>query len=216
MSRQDPIQPIDSSKPQFQLCVRTFAPWPSFGGFGVLYFEEDNRSFSTSPDATFRTGGFLVFDLDPGSISEGPVGISSGTRFHDSTDPKVFSDVLAKVSQVKSDEGRIAFRFDTMGANPMVPLSPDIDIKLNFVAFIVGNNLSFAGKLLGDGFPNAEIYIRDNKGNPFSLLTFQTDHGPNAGPITLIGDGTDPMGNFQFGILLDDDHTFIGSVPFGE
>lgn len=207
--RQDPIQPVDSSRYQYQLCVRTFAPWKTFSGF-----EGDNRSFSTSPDVTFRTGGFLVFDIESGDVIEGPNGLSSGTR-RDEDDAKIFSEVTSTVEDLNSHLGVIRFSLSTAGSNPIIPLSPNIDIELGFMAFINEGNLFVEGVLRGDEFPNAEVYIRDSKGNPFLLTTFQTQYGPTVGPVlALPGNGDDVMSEFKIGIMLDDNNCFIGSVPY--
>lgn len=207
--RQDAFQPIDSSRYQYQLCVRTFAPWKTFSGF-----EGDNRSFSTSPDATFRTGGFIVFDIEAGSIVEGPEGLSSGTRV-DEDDAKVFAEVKADVDDLNSHLGVLRFSLSTAGSNPIIPLSPNIDIELGFMAFINEGNLFVEGVLRGDEFPNAEVFIRDSKGNPFILTTFQTPFKSTTGPLfALPGNGDDVMSVFKHGIMLDENKCFVGSVPF--
>lgn len=210
MSRQDALQHISRSNRQFQLCMRSFAPWKHFGGG----FEGDDRGFSTSPNDTFRIGAFVVFDLDEGRVTEGPSGSSSGTRRTES-DALVFADVDAKVSNFDGELGRVTFDLSVEGANPMVPLSPDIDNSLSFVAFLREGNLFLAGEVIGDGFPNTEVFIRDNAGNAVELIRFATNHGPNVGAATLIGAGSHRMGRFKEGIMLDhDNNTFIGDVPF--
>jgi hypothetical protein len=111
--------------------------------------------------------------------------------------------------------GVIRFALATAGANPIIPLSPDIDIKLDFMAFINEGSLFVEGVLSGDEFPNSEVYIRDSKGNPFLLTTFQTDYGPTVGPIlALPGNGDEIMAEFKLGIMLDEENCFIGSVPY--
>ncbi|MEM7281030.1 MAG: hypothetical protein AAF438_05320 [Pseudomonadota bacterium] len=212
MSRQDPMQHISRNTRQFQLCMRTFAPWRHFGGG----FEGDDRDFSTSPHDTFRIGAFVVFDLDEGSITEGPAGTSSGTR-RDEDDAKVFADVEAKVKRFEGDPGRVKFDLTVEGANPMVPMSPDIDNVLSFVAFLRDGDLFMAGEAIGDGFPNTEVFVRDNQGNAVELIKFKTNHGRNSGAMTLLGAGSDRLGRFKEGVMLDPDtHTFIGDVPFDQ
>ncbi len=56
MAYREPPQPVRPH--EFQLVVRTFIPFPTYLGF-----MGDNRTFSTSPSATYRTGMFVVFDL---------------------------------------------------------------------------------------------------------------------------------------------------------
>jgi outer membrane protein OmpA-like peptidoglycan-associated protein len=69
----EPYQPI--RKGQYQLVIRTFAPFKEF----VLGYKGDDRDFSTSESVGFRTGAFLVLDVKRGYIQEGPVGKSSGS-----------------------------------------------------------------------------------------------------------------------------------------
>ena len=57
----EPYQFVKPNRPQFQLVVRRFAPFASFGAA----FEGDDRSYSTSKRASYRAGAFLVFDLAP-------------------------------------------------------------------------------------------------------------------------------------------------------
>lgn len=216
MQRKEPSQFIDPKRPQFQLVVRRFAPFREFSGF-----EGDNRSFSSSDAVTYKTGLFVTFDLASGKITEGPVGNSTGTR-RPGGDAKTYGSVGVKLNQVQGDIGRITFSIKFAGSNPgtegffgrMVGLlSPNIDTQLEFVAFLKGGGLFVAGQLLGDGFPNAEVFVRDNRRQGHMLLQFQTPHGPTLGPLTRLPfDGTRRLGQFKEGIRLNDRLQFNGST----
>jgi hypothetical protein len=112
MARSEPRQYIAPNKPQFQLVVRRFAPFARFSGF-----EGDNRTFSTSEFATYRTGVFVIFDLANGRITEGPVGSTSGTR-RSATEPNLFADVRVRVNHLQGTAGRIMFGIHMEGSNP--------------------------------------------------------------------------------------------------
>ena len=207
--RQDPIQQFDSSGKQYQLCIRTFAPWKEFSGF-----EGDNRGFSTSADSTYRTGGFLVFDLSTLSIFTEPVGKSSGTR-SDPNEEREFSDVTTRVSNIRSADGKLSLTFATAGANPMIPLSPDIDVVLELTTYIKHGGLFLKGSAKGDGFPNVEAFVRDSKENAYMLGEFSTDYGPTFGPImALPGAAKTDIFSFEIGIMLDVNGLFNGSTTF--
>jgi hypothetical protein len=69
------------------------------------------------------------------------------------------------------------------GANPLIPLAPDIDTKLDFSALQGIGQICYTGHLYGDAFPNAEVFLVDPRGKATMLLTFTTDGSPNLGPF---------------------------------
>jgi len=48
------------------------------------------------------------------------------------------------------------FRVAIAAANPLVRYAPDIDLLLSL---IIGEDQSVHGTLVGDGFPNAEVFM---------------------------------------------------------
>jgi hypothetical protein len=90
---------------------------------------------------------------------------------------------------------------------------PNIDTDIEFTAFLRDGNLFAAGKMIGDGFPNAEVFLRDNRRTGHMLLRYQSPHGPSAGPlIRLPGAGTRNLGMFKEGITLNAHMQFIGTT----
>lgn len=80
------------------------------------------------------------------------------------------------------------------GANPLVPGAPDIDLSLTLR---VGPNGDFSGSLVGDAFPDAEVFVVGPGGNATMLHTFSTNGGAVTGPFLFLpGANTRPMGNF--------------------
>lgn len=218
MARNEPYQHIARNRQQFQLVVKRFAPFSRFSGF-----EGDNRDFSTLENATFRTGLFITFDVETGRITEGPIGGTSGTRRRQGN-AKLYADVRVRHQVLRSEPNLIRFVAHMEGSNPgdegvfgrLVGLaSPNIDTSVDFVAFIKQGSLFVHGELKGDGFPNAEVILRDSARTGLMLLRFRTPHGPTLGPaMRLPGGGSRYLGDFSEGILLDENVQFVGSTAF--
>ena len=80
------------------------------------------------------------------------------------------------------------------GANPLVPGAPDIDLSLTLQ---VSPNGRFSGSLVGDAFPNAEVFIVGPSGGATMLHTLSTPAGPSTGPLLFLpGANTRSMGGF--------------------
>jgi hypothetical protein len=215
MALTEPRQFIAPLKPQFQLVVRTFAPFARFSGF-----EGDNRSFSTSSMVSYRTGAFLTFDLSKGRIIEGPTGDSSGTRRY-SNEPKYYTFPRVVLKHPEGSPGRITFAIHLSGSNPgaegkwgrfVALTSPNIDTELEFTAFLNEGNLFAAGQLTCDAFPSTEVFLRDNNRQGHMLYMFATPHGRVMGPLLRLPYvGTRSLGTFKEGIALDNRMHFIGS-----
>src|SRR4051794_10006491 len=110
----------------YMLVFRRYAPFKEFGGG----FEGDDRSGpSTSLMASARTVGVVTFDGSSISIN----GSSSGTAFTgfgadvNQVLGKHTSKVVATVDVKTRNTMLLSFTAYTAGANPMVPLAPDID-----------------------------------------------------------------------------------------
>jgi hypothetical protein len=86
---------------------------------------------------------------------------------------------------------------DFAGSNPLYPLSPDIDTKLDFTPVLHSGQICYSGHLYGDAFPNAEVFAMNSGRQATMLLTFTTSGGPNTGPVTLMGDNNRDMGSFS-------------------
>ena len=173
------------------LFVRRYAPFKTFG----LGFEGDFRDGpSTEMSADARTVGIAMF---------GPKGVESytshstgsawspgaevATRKHKRT----YGDVQSKISKQKVNGNTLSFTLYTEGANPLVPGAPDIDTFVD-VEITFADAIHYKGKVRGDRFPNAEIFVVERGGRAIPLFDFRTGHGRNIGPFTrLFGAGKD-------------------------
>jgi len=203
----EPYQHIAPGKYQFQLAVRTFIPSARYYGF-----VGDDRGFSMSPSATYRTGMFLVFDLANGRITESLVGNSTGTR-RKLSDLKTYAKVRVSLNDWEGDRGRIFLSAHMEGSDPLVPLAPDVDTDIFITAFLKDGNLFVAGEVIGDAFPSTEVFIRDNQRSSYKLMYYPTPYGVT-GAVRLMGVGYKTLGTFRVGIQLDEKARFIGSVPW--
>lgn len=195
---------------EFQLAVRTFIPFPTYLGF-----IGDNRTFSTSPSATYRSGMFIVFDLPNGRITSPLIGNSTGTRRNISDVPYI-AKVGLSLKKFQGDKGRVLLEAHMHASDPypVVNLgSPDIDTDISFTAHLRAGNLFVAGVVIGDAFPSTEVFIRDHRNQSHELLKFATPYG-FSGTVRLMGVGTRNLGIFREGIMLDKTGCFIGSVPW--
>jgi hypothetical protein len=208
----EPAQIIRPNSQTFQLVIKRFAPWKTFGGG----FDGDNRTFSTSREATYRAGVFINFDLNTGRIVGQPSANSSGSsHLLSSKDYDLSGNVVGKklvyakveigLEDVKGRAGAIHFRVSFEGSNPLVPGSPNIDTQMFLGAFMQPDGLFVTGLLSGDPFPNAEVFLRDNGGNGHLLLTYSTPYDKNIGPGQRLWGSSDKnvVGSFQVTIPLN-------------
>ncbi len=211
MARNDPRQHMTFGSPQYQLAVRTFIPTADYLGF-----VGDGRSFSTSADATYRSGMFLVVDVSAGRITEPLVGRSTGTRLAP-TDTKYFARVKTRLKGVTNHKGTITLRAHMEAHDPfplVEKIAPNIDTDIVFTAFLKNGNLFVTGDVWGDAFPSTEVFIRDADGQGLLLLGFDTPHGIT-GTVRLVGAGTRQLGRFRKAIKLErDGKRFIRTIPW--
>jgi hypothetical protein len=108
--------------------------------------------------------------------------------------------------------GNISFTAYTAGSNPCVPGAPDIDTFVDLDAVFSMSSVVFSGKVRGDSFPNAEVWVYDGTVNPgyVLLFDFRTGGGQNTGPATLFGSGkSNVLGTFQVTIPTDKSGRFL-------
>ena len=120
--------------------------------------------------------------------------------------PKVFSDpshdFLGRTKTahptitVQGGNGKL--HMEMAGANPLIPLAPDIDTKLDISMQITGEQACYTGHLFGDAFPNAEVFVVNSRNTAKMLLTFTTKGTRNVGPVELLpGNNNRDMGSFS-------------------
>ena len=187
----------------FVLVIRRYAPFATFGGG----FEGDSRTKpSLNPTASARTIGIVSFDE---SRIEGFKGFSSGSMF-DAMGPWVakiigrhYSNVTVQVSRERLNRGQVSFTVHTSGANPLVPMAPDIDTFLDFSATYTQISVRLKGRVRGDTFPNAEVILLDRDRRGIILFDYRTSGGRETGPLSLFGAHSDQiLGRFAFDIPL--------------
>ena len=140
-----------TTKVEYSLYVRRYAPFRSFGGG----FEGDGRGFSTSVEATSRTVGVATFGSKADS-QVGSKGFSSGSswvgpwevRKHVPTGKIIpaMGDVRVTVSNVTASPDKISFTLYTEGNLPL----KDLMFK----------------KSIADAMDNANNKIRPNSPRP--------------------------------------------------
>ncbi len=208
MAYREPPQPVRPF--EIQLIVRTFIPFESYFGF-----VGDDRTFSTSPFVTYRTGMFLVVDLPNGKITSPLIGNSTGTRLSKSDVPYI-TNVKTRLIRFEGDNGRVVLQAHMEAHDPFPVLekaAPNIDTDLFFTAFLRDGNLFVAGSVVGDAFPNTEVFIRGHDDQAHPLLSFATPYDLT-GTAHLAGVATRNLGRFEEGILLDQTGRLIGCVPW--
>ena len=196
----------------FLLVFRRYAPFLKFG-FG---FEGDNRSGpSASMSAKARTIGTVPFDRrNIGSVEAG----SSGTEFLGLGDwlRKVAgfhkSKVSCSISNKVISTNFLSFTASTAGSNPMFRgIAPDIDTFVDFRVEWLGSGLRFVGRIRGDDFPNAEVFVVDSKGLGCLLFDGRTTGGQDTGPITRLAGSHENqvLGSFHCTVPLSPAGVFV-------
>lgn len=180
-----------------RLYFRRFAPFKSFGGG----FEGDDRGHSTSLGKTSRTSAHVAF-AKGGVVSAD--GHSSGTEWV--AGGKKVGKVTVKTGFKFASGGVVGFTASSAGSNPLVPGAPDIDTYISCVAVFRSGELAISGRVNGDGFPHAEVFVRDWKGTAHMLMEYSTGSGW-AGPFhRLFGANRDNLiGRFDAKIALNGD-----------
>jgi len=201
--------------------IRSFAPWKSFG----LGFGGDNRGYST---ALGKGEGGTVTSRVQQSFTVDP---SKGTH----TDPRTWSDPsrhawggektatpTGEITDFKSStdnngNSTVSFNSTYAGANPLVPGSPNIDVKTSFtlVENTKAGTLSVTATQKGDAYPVAETLIGDTKGNQLfigvSPATGAQDTQKELGPFEkLPGNNNRAMMSNSFVITIDQNGVFTG------
>ena len=196
--------------------IRSFAPFKTFGGG----FHGDNRGYSTKLGAQEVSGGVTSrvqqsFTADPAK------GTVAGTKTW--SDPSSHS-TLPLGTKTAEASGRAEGTFahsptvskatitsEMAGANPLVPGSPDIDVKSNLTLTenLEKGILSVEASMKGDRFPAAEMLIGDTKGQQLMVIASPYQGDPYS---SLPGDNNKSMGSAKFDIKINEKGEFIGVV----
>jgi len=98
-------------------------------------------------------------------------------------------------------------------ANPLVSHSPDIDVHTKFTLTenVKAGTLGVNVQQTGDGFPSAETFIGDSKGNQLFIGVSPAHAGGALGPYLMLPFDFDrTMMNASFTITMDTNGVFTG------
>ncbi|MDQ1859357.1 RHS repeat domain-containing protein, partial [Chryseobacterium sp. WLY505] len=192
----------------YPVITRSFAPFESFGG----WFGGDNRGFSTSQSVTSRLSHSYVMNTDNHTYTNYGATSSPSTHFlfgsATATDDR--GTITNAVYSSNKDGSTTTSWTSTMaGHNPLVPGSPDIDVKTNFslTENKDAGTLGVSVTQTGDGFPSAETMIGDTAGNQLMIGVSPAVGNPYT---SLPGDGSKPMMSNNFTVTMDKNGVFTG------
>lgn len=186
------------------LYVRVFAPWYAFGPdplaeplpCPVDCFLGDNRTFTTSlgEGVTSRISGSVQLQLPAMvPISDNVYSNLTTARFR----PPPGNTGWAHPTMTKTFLGDGNLSLHLSGADPLVPLAPNIDNYISVTGTANGQQVCYSGQVSGDRFPNTEIFVINSEGQATILFTFATTYNRELGPWTLLSPTILPMGSFS-------------------
>ncbi|WP_105432929.1 MULTISPECIES: hypothetical protein [Neorhizobium] len=176
---------------EIALHTRSFHPQENFGA-GGLFYEGDNRGFSTSLGATSRIKHEVVINLEAAKLIARPAisDVSRNAIFgldQDYSDPRKQpkAEVHGQVDPYRKDGDQHAQVFlSYRGQNFAMPNSdawhdfykgvvPELDVSNSLDIHIdrTSKKMTFACRMVGDGFPNAESFLLDSSNQPLFLVT---------------------------------------------
>jgi RHS repeat-associated protein len=207
----NPINFIDpDGRYPYPIHIRSFAPFKEFGG----YFAGDNRGFSTSQNATSRLAQSFIMNTDNHTYSG--LQTSSSPSSHPILGTATASDDRGSISNFiysnnKDGSTKTSWTSSMAGHNPLVPGSPDIDVKTNFslTENKSAGTLGVSVTQTGDAFPSAETMIGDTKGNMLMIGVSPAIGNPYT---SLPGDGNKSMMSANFTVTMDGKGVFTGVV----
>jgi len=199
-----------------KVSVRSFAPFKWFGARG---WQGDNRGFSMDPSKTSRLSQITNYETDDGSSSTTAQGSRSVSRY--GVEANSEAELIDNSSQGRinthlfgNDDAIIPGADGTMVEDFQ---SPDIDLKTDLSISVGeadndGNQiLTISGTLTGDGFPSAESFVTDSKGNSVFVGVSTADFGQISGPFfALWGDTERKSQSVSVSIQVNSNGVFTG------
>jgi hypothetical protein len=166
----------------YGLWFRRYAPFATFGNIGVGSFEGDTRTqASGSIGDTSRTYGCVLFNR---SEAVRAYAGSSGTVLFGLLGGSIHGMATVKMAFSRKPSSAVEFSAATEGGNPLVPGAPDIDTFVNVKAdFSTPGRLAISGEVLGDNFPNLEVFLYCYRSQQSAILVDgRTTGGRDSGP----------------------------------
>ncbi|MGG7470547.1 hypothetical protein ACVVIH_18275 [Chryseobacterium arthrosphaerae] len=203
-------QAITDDNWPYPIYIRAFAPFKDFGmGFAG---DGEKRGYTTSLSATSRLSQSYI--MDPSTHKYTNLVTKSdpshhpwfGTKTADD-DKGSISDFVYKVN--KDGSNTISWTSTMAGHNPLIPASPDIDVKTKFslTENTKTGTLDIMVQQFGDRFPAAETFIQDTKGNALFIGVSPYDGNPYT---SLPGNNDRPMMTANFTVTIDKNGVFTG------
>lgn len=176
------------------LHVRSFHPMANFGASGLGY-KGDNRGFSYDLEATSRIYAIIRINLNDASldleaVESHPSSWIGGLFYQDYTQEETqpTGSLSGQVDPyIEDGDQSVQLLMSYRGQNFAMPLGdsataremvyestvPDLDVTCSLHLAIDRDDkkMSFALRMTGDGFPNAEAFIIDGDDAPLMLAT---------------------------------------------
>lgn len=177
----------------YELVFKRYAPFEWFGGG----FHGDNRN-EPSLHASARTSARIEFDFAQGVISS----VGSSGESYNRVAPNVRRTGTTNVSITNQSlsGGVLKFTAHSEGALPLIPMSPDIDTFVDVIARETASGVMMEGKVRGDSFPNAEVFlVNPQNARSIVLFHFETTGGRITGPVSRLpgAHSKNVLGNFE-------------------
>lgn len=193
----------DPVRPTFQFEQRAFIPWAKVPG----PYAGDNRGYSLSGETTSRIA--VKVNLDPASIAyNGLVTKSDPTTGPRNVIGPITTATATSKSEISADNKLYSTLYDiqTHGANPLIPMAPDIDLRTQIQLSILPGYVFITAKFNGDAFPASEYVIRDHSGQGIFLGGFMP--ASNTDLQMLVGNAARPLGTLSMMVTVDKDGNF--------
>ena len=214
----------------YTIHARAFHPDAGFGA-GGLFFSGDNRGFSAnvSPQTTSRIRAFWEIDVINDEIgdrdvrsdkSSNPITGIEELYIEKSKQPNESATLsMSKFFPTGMQTGSLRWRFGGINHgfttsewfNNLVVPSLDCSGTIVFSFFREEENprLRIDSFLLGDGFPNSEVFIEDSAGTRIFL---HTHHRFGYAAKQLIGEGRFLLGGTLLEVGIDGSGNFLPSI----
>jgi len=193
--------------------IRSFAPFKTFGGG----FEGDNRGYSTA--AGKGEGGSVTsrvqqtFTVDPakGTLTGERTWSDESHHFILGTKTATPDGEVNATFGCSPTKNSATIDAEMTGALPLLDGSPDIDVKstISIVEDTKAGTLTVNATMKGDGFPAAEMFIGDTKGQQLMIIASPAQGNPFT---SLPGDNNRYMGSANFTVAINEKGEFMGVV----
>lgn len=227
---------------EYTLYVRRYAPFASFGGGfegdDRVYSTNPSATARTAAVVAFGPSGPGKVDgFSDGSAYVGPWAVRRSVRL--GAIGKHIGQVRVRLSGASAGDGKVKFTVYSEGNLPLKDVmfhktpagwidkanaalrpkspnpqfSPDIDTFIDFSATFTPGSVLFEGTMRGDGFPHAEVFVRDHATGVAGLLDYRTKSGAMGPLYRLYFSGVNNrLASFSRRVSLKPDGSFGGDA----